>query len=306
MNPKKIIVPEGFSGRVDKTLAILMPDYSREVIKKWIIDNNVLVNGCYIKNRHNVKYGDVITVYEQPLPESLSFTAEDVAFEVLEENSDWLIVNKPAGLVTHPGSGNWSGTLLNGLLYRYPELFIVPRAGIVHRLDKNTSGIMIVARTLKSQIYLVRQLQLRFISREYIAIVQGSLLKEGTINKTIGRDINNPIKMSAANKVISPKEAVTHFRSIVHGLTPCQRNVTKIKCILDTGRTHQIRVHLSSIGHPLLGDSVYNGQFLSICDRPMLHSEILSFVNEKGNKYTFSSPIPSDMHKVLDKIKWIA
>ncbi|AFZ82621.1 RluA family pseudouridine synthase [Candidatus Kinetoplastidibacterium crithidiae] len=301
--PKNITVPEGISDRLDKILSYLMPDYSRERIKQWIKNNHVLVNGKLVKIRHNVQPGDLITVWVQPTLESLSFSPENIIFEVIDESSDWIVINKPAGLVTHPGSGNWKGTLLNGLLYKYPELFYVPRAGIVHRLDKNTSGVMVVARTIESQLYFVRQLQLRNISREYLAIVHGHISTSSTINKPIGRDANNPIKMGVKN-IIAPKEAITHFKPIVKGITTNGHNITQVACKLETGRTHQIRVHLSSIGNPILGDSIYNSNYIIEGNRHMLHSRFLNFTNIKGISCKFNCRIPEDMTKVIDSMRW--
>ncbi|WBF65266.1 MAG: RluA family pseudouridine synthase [Candidatus Kinetoplastibacterium crithidii] len=300
---KSIIVPEGISDRLDKILAFLMPEYSRERIKQWIKNNHVLVNGKLVKIRHNVQSGDVITVWIQPTLESLSFSPENISFEVIDESPDWIIINKPAGLVTHPGSGNWKGTLLNGLLYKYPELFYIPRAGIVHRLDKNTSGVMIVARTIESQLYLVRQLQLRNVSREYFAIVHGHISVAGTINKPIGRDTNNPIKMGVKN-IIAPKEAVTHFKPILKGITPSGQSITQVICKLETGRTHQIRVHLSSIGNPILGDSIYNSNYVVEGNRHMLHSMLLNFIDIKGSFCQFNCHLPEDMIKIISLMKW--
>ncbi|PTN48570.1 RluA family pseudouridine synthase, partial [Achromobacter xylosoxidans] len=174
--PQFVTVPSGTrADRLDKVLAGLMPDHSRSRLQGWIEAGNVHVNGKPGKIRQTVGPDDELTIWPQPAPETLAFAPEPVEFAVVAESPDWIVVNKPAGLVTHPGAGNWSGTLLNGLLYRYPELAQVARAGIVHRLDKDTSGLMVVARNETAQTHLVRQLQARSMGREYVALVHGWL-----------------------------------------------------------------------------------------------------------------------------------
>ncbi|HBO9374408.1 TPA: RluA family pseudouridine synthase, partial [Pseudomonas aeruginosa] len=187
--PQLVTVPSGTrADRLDKVLAGLLPDHSRSRLQGWIEAGNVQVNGAPGKVRQTVGPGDEIAVWAQPAPEALAFAPEAIDFPVVDESPDWIVVNKPAGLVVHPGAGNWSGTLLNGLLHRYPELAQVARAGIVHRLDKDTSGLMVVARNEIAQTHLVRQLQARSMGREYLALAHGWLAAAGKVDRPIGRD----------------------------------------------------------------------------------------------------------------------
>ena len=234
--------------RLDKVLAQLMPKHSRSRLQTWIQGGHVLINGKPAKLRQTVREDDVITVYEQPAPEDHAFVPEDVAFDVLGETADWVVVNKPVGLVTHPGAGNWSGTLLNGLLYRYPELLQVARAGIVHRLDKDTSGLLVIARNEVAQTHLVRQLQARTMGRQYLALAHGRMLEQGTVDRPIGRDPKVPVRMSV-DSLSAPKSAVTHYQLVRVGEYGGS-NISQVTCRLETGRTHQIRAHLTSLVPP--------------------------------------------------------
>lgn len=246
--------------------------------------------------------GEHICVLIQPNPEETSFQAEDIPLDLVYQDDSILVINKPAGLVVHPGSGNWSGTLLNGLLHAFPELKTIPRAGIVHRLDKDTSGLMVVARTLAAQHNLVQQLQARSVKRHYLAVVQGKLSGDGTVDAPIGRNPRERIKMAVVH---SGKPAITHWRAIepfaVH---------TLVECRLETGRTHQIRVHMAHIGHPLASDPVYGGKprftskelMLALEDfnRQALHARKLSLIHpESGKTMTWKAPIPEDMTTLL-------
>src|SRR5690606_20348751 len=264
------------SDRLDKILAQLLPEHSRSRLQGWIEQGHVLINGAPARIRQRVGPGDHIVVHPQPAPEDSAFVPEPVDFEVVAESPAWLVVNKPAGLVTHPGAGNWSGTLLNGLLFRYPELARVPRAGIVHRLDKDTSGIMVVARTETAQTHLVRQLQARSVRREYLAIVHNTLASEGRVDLAIGRDPSVPVRMTVS-RPIAPKPAITHYRALREGTTPEGSRVCEVACRLETGRTHQIRVHMASLGCPLIGDTLYGGRMVADANRQMLHAQFLSF-----------------------------
>ncbi|AZR93589.1 RNA pseudouridine synthase [Bordetella trematum] len=305
--PLAILIPAGTPGdRLDKVLAGLMPGHSRSRLQGWIEAGHVLVNGAPAKVRQAVGAGDVLTVWEQPAPESHAFTAEPVEFAVVDENPDWIVVNKPAGLVTHPGAGNWSGTLLNGLLHRYPELSRVARAGIVHRLDKDTSGLMVVARNELAQTHLVRQLQARSMGREYIALVHGWLSGHGTVARDIGRDARVPVRMSV-ERPIAPKPAVTHYRVERQGVAAGGERVTAVVCRLETGRTHQIRVHMASLGHPLLADTIYGGRALAGATRQMLHARALHFDDPGGRgELSFAAAPPQDMQDVEEALIWNA
>lgn len=303
--PQHITVPRGVrADRLDKVLASLLPDHSRGRLQGWIENGYVHVNGAPAKVRQVVGPYDVITVWEQVAPESRAFAAEPVAFEVVAESPDWIVVNKPAGLVTHPGAGNWSGTLLNGLLHRYPELAQVARAGIVHRLDKDTSGLLVIARNERAQTHLVRQLQARSMGRDYLALVHGHLKQAGLVDSPIGRDARVPVRMSV-DRPIAPKPAVTHYTPLRRGLGAEQDPVTEVACRLETGRTHQIRVHLSSLGHALLGDTLYGGKQLAGATRQMLHARALHFDDPGGGGLrSFSADLPIDMIQVQEAITW--
>lgn len=289
--------------RLDKVLAQLIPQHSRSRIQTWIEGGHVMVNGQVAKVRQNLREDDQITVFVQPAPEDQAFKPENVDFEVLAQSPDWIVVNKPVGLVTHPGLGNWSGTLLNGLLFRFPELAQVARAGIVHRLDKDTSGLLVVARNEVAQTHLVRQLQARTMGREYLALAHGRMLSEGRVDLPIGRDMRVPVRMSV-EKPAAPKAAVTHYKLMRVG-EYYDSNVSQVICKLETGRTHQIRVHLASLGHPLLGDTLYGGRMLGQVTRQMLHAHQLRFEDPGGaGEVSFVAPMPEDMAQVVEAIRW--
>ncbi|NDY82630.1 RluA family pseudouridine synthase [Orrella sp. NBD-18] len=289
--------------RLDKVLAQLIPQHSRSRIQTWIEGGHVMVNGQVAKVRQNLREDDQITVFVQPAPEDQAFKPENVDFEVLAQSPDWIVVNKPVGLVTHPGAGNWSGTLLNGLLFRFPELAQVARAGIVHRLDKDTSGLLVVARNEVAQTHLVRQLQARTMGREYLALAHGRMLSEGRVDLPIGRDMRVPVRMSV-EKPAAPKAAVTHYKLMRVG-EYYDSNVSQVICKLETGRTHQIRVHLASLGHPLLGDTLYGGRMLGQVTRQMLHAHQLRFEDPGGaGEVSFVAPMPEDMAQVVEAIRW--
>jgi len=303
--PQCITVPSDTSAdRLDKVLASLITGHSRNRLQTWIESGWVQVNGAPAKIRQVVGPGDVITVWKQPSPESRAFTAEPIEFSVVGESPDWIVVNKPAGLVTHPGAGNWQGTLLNGLLYRYPELFRVARAGIVHRLDKDTSGLMVVARNDLAQTHLVRQLQARSMGREYIALAHGRLGVAGVVNSPIGRDPRVPVRMSV-DRPIAPKPAVTHYFPSRQGQSAADEMVSEVICRLETGRTHQIRVHMASLGHPLVADTIYGGKEIAGATRQMLHARALHFDDPGGQgEVKFQADPPQDMVLTQEAISW--
>ena len=289
--------------RLDKVLAQLVPQHSRSRLQTWIERGHVLVNGQSAKIRQTLHEDDLIAVYEQESPEDQAFKPEQLDFEIIAESPDWVVVNKPVGLVTHPGAGNWSGTLLNGLLYRYPELAHVARAGIVHRLDKDTSGLLVVARNEVAQTSLVRQLQARTMGREYLALAHGRMLPAGTVDRPIGRDPRVPVRMSV-ERPNAPKAAVTHYSLLRCGEYQ-DSNISEVSCRLETGRTHQIRVHLASLGHPLLGDTQYGGRVLGDADRQMLHAHRLRFEDPSAStEVSFVAPMPEDMRRVQEGIQW--
>ena len=241
--------------RLDKALADWLPAVSRSRLKQWIEAGAVLVNGLSVRPRHALVTGDRVAVQPQPAPDAAAFSPEPMELAIVHEDESIIVLDKPAGLVVHPAAGHWSGTLLNGLLARFPELAGVPRAGIVHRLDADTSGLMVVARNVAAQVDLVRQLQARTARREYWAIVLGEPRRHGVIDAAIARDPRNPLRfrVSAAP---SARSARTHYLR----LAVAEQGgavLSWLACRLDTGRTHQIRVHLEHLGHPLIGDPVY-------------------------------------------------
>lgn len=306
-DPQCVTVPAGTrADRLDKVLAGLLPDHSRSRLQGWIEAGNVHVNGAPGKVRQTVGPGDQVAVWVQPAPETLAFAPEAIDFPVVDEGPDWIVVNKPAGLVAHPGAGNWRGTLLNGLLHRYPELAQVARAGIVHRLDKDTSGLMVVARNDIAQTHLVRQLQARSMGREYVALAHGWLAAVGKVDRPIGRDPRVPVRMSV-ERALAPKPAVTRYAPARRGQIDVGGRVTEVVCRLETGRTHQIRVHLASLGHPLLADTIYGGKPIAGAQRQMLHARALHFDDPGGRgEVRFFAPVPTDMVRVQEVIAWNA
>lgn len=301
-----LVVPYGVLGvRLDKQLAQLLPEHSRARLQGWIESGHVWVNHTrQTKVRHPVSEGDVLTVVPQPSEQELAFSAQPVDFEVVAQSDQWIVVNKPVGLVVHPGAGNWNNTLLNGLLFRFPELASIARAGIVHRLDKDTSGLMVIARTPVAQTSLVRQLQARSVRREYAAIVHGWVEPaQGTIEREIGRDPRVAVRMTV-ERPIAPRQAITHYEAVRFGEFDGTR-VTLVHCRLETGRTHQIRVHLASVGHPLVGDALYGGKPLGDACRQMLHAMRLQFDDPlSGQPQHFETSLAQDLLALIERVHW--
>jgi len=280
--------------RLDKVLACLMPEHSRSRLQAWIKQGHVQVNQQPAGIRQTTHPGDVIAVAPQPDPESSAYQAEPLPLDVIAQSQQWIVLNKPAGLVVHPGAGNWQGTLLNGLLHAYPELEAVQRAGIVHRLDKDTSGVLVVARTLEAHTHLVRQLQARDVKRLYHTWVHGTVLQGGEQNQAIGRHRRVPVRMTTDNP-IAPKTALTYYEPVSHHRCSEGQPITELRCQLHTGRTHQIRVHLASLGHPIIGDTVYGGRPIAGCERQMLHARYLAFTDPATKAWVdFTAPWPPD------------
>ena len=241
--------------RLDMVVCQLYPGVSRGQVQRWIADAHVLIDQAIAKSSTTVRLGQTITAAPpKPVPQT-QWIGQSIPVEILHQDPDVIVINKPVGLVVHPGAGNPDGTLANALLYQYPELAGLPRCGLVHRLDRDTSGVMVVARSLRAHAELVRQLQLRSVSRAYIALAWGVLNSSIRLENALGRDPRNRQKMS----VLLPdkgKIAITRFSPVAHGLiADCP--VTLIHCALETGRTHQIRVHAEFIKHPLVGDKSY-------------------------------------------------
>ncbi|WP_116312441.1 RluA family pseudouridine synthase [Cupriavidus taiwanensis] len=299
--------------RLDKLLARHFSEFSRSRLQQWIESGAVRVDGQVRRPRDAVQMGNRIEVRPQAAPESSAFAPEDVPLDVVYEDDTLLVINKPAGLVVHPAAGNWSGTVLNGLLHRDPGAASLPRAGIVHRLDKETSGLMVVARTLTAQTDLVRQLQARTVKRTYIALVWGRTYDEGTIDAPIGRDPRERTRMAIV-QTASGKPSRTHFRTLA--TVPLGRGfVSMVMCKLETGRTHQIRVHFESIGHPLVGDPVYfratqRGQRPAIrvplpvpYERQALHAYKLGLVHPATGKHmSWTAQPPEDLQALIDAL----
>jgi 23S rRNA pseudouridine1911/1915/1917 synthase len=306
MEKLKIIIPERMTGqRLDVALSEMLPDYSRSKITAWIKSGEALINHKPFKPKDKVNGSEMVelTISQK---QNNDWVGEDIPLNVIFEDDDIIVLNKAVGLVTHPGAGNWSGTLANALLHYEPKLATLDRAGIVHRLDKNTSGLMVVSRNEKSQKYLVEQLQKHSVSREYSAIVYGHMVAGGTIDEPIGRDTKDRVKQAVSSH---GKEAVTHYRVIDR-----YQNHTHVKAILETGRTHQIRVHLSHIGYPLMGDPMYGGKvrFPKKADvilkeaivnfkRQALHARKLTLIHPiSGKLMSWKAPLPEDMLALLD------
>ena len=306
METLTIIIPERMTGdRLDVALSEMLPDYSRSKITAWIKSGDALINNKAFKPKDKVN-GSQIVMLSLNKKQNNDWSAENIALNIVFEDEDIIIINKPFGLVTHPGAGNWNGTLANALLYYDPELSKLDRAGIVHRLDKNTSGLMVIARNEKSQKYLVEQLQSHSVVREYSAIVYGHMISGGSVNDPIGRDPKDRIKQAVSS---NGKDATTHYRVIDRF-----KSHTHVKAILETGRTHQIRVHLSHIGYPLLGDPMYGGRVrfpkkaseilkesLLGFKRQALHSKKLTLNHPStGELMSWKAPLPDDMLELLD------
>lgn len=299
--------PGEYAGmRLDQVLAKLLPEYSRGRLQEWIAQEQVKVDGAAASVKQKVWGGEAIEVMPQSNPSEQPHLAEDIALDVVFEDDSILVINKPAGLVVHPGSGNWEGTLLNALLHHAPQLAEIPRAGIVHRLDKDTSGLLVVAKTLTAQTALVRQLQARTVHREYYALVYGEVARSGTVDAPMGRHPTQRTKMAI---VEDGKPAVTHYTVVEHF-----QGCTLLRCKLETGRTHQIRVHLASIRHPLVGDSTYiKGaqkcaphlrSLLTDFPRQALHAAQLGLEHPAtGAWMEWQAPLPGDMMGLLMQIR---
>jgi len=295
------IVADEWSGeRVDQALAKLFPDYSRSRLQTWLKDGQILIDGKIKRAKDKVLGGERI-VLEVILSSENAWQAENIPLDIVYEDEHLLVINKPANMVVHPAAGNFNGTMLNALLHHAPELEAIPRAGIVHRLDKETSGLLVVARTLSSQKLLVEQLQARTFLREYDAIIRGSVTAGSTINQPIGRHPINRKRMAVNDR---GKPAITHYR-----VNERYRLHTKLTVKLETGRTHQIRVHMAYINHPLLGDPVYGGRFkipaasddafveaLKSFKRQALHARHLGLLHPASNEFIeWEVEVPKDM-----------
>jgi 23S rRNA pseudouridine1911/1915/1917 synthase len=291
--------PQHCGQRLDKVVAGLVPQFSRSRLQQWFDEGHITVDGKPAKGK-GTAYGDeTVVVLPQPAPEDTAFAPEAIALDIVYEDDAIIVVNKPAGLVVHPGAGNWTGTLLNGLLHHCPQLVSVPRAGIVHRLDKDTSGLMVVGKTLAAQTDLVRQLQARTVKRVYLALVWGTPRPYGTIDSAISRDARERTKMAVSNSP-SAKPAITHYELIETGELE-RRPVSLVQCRLETGRTHQIRVHMQSLGYSLVGDAVYGKQHLrNFFHRQALQARRLGLTHPAtGEHMEWAVPLADDFAELL-------
>ena len=303
------VQPEQMGQRLDQTLAELFPEYSRSRLKTWIEADLVKLND-HIANipREKVLGGEKIEITVE-VEDETRFEPENILLNIVYEDDDIIVINKPKDLAVHPGAGNPNGTVLNALLYHYPPIAEVPRAGIVHRLDKDTTGLMVVAKTIPAQTKLVRDLQKRKITREYEAVASGIMTKGGSVDQPMARHATKRTLMA-----VHPmgKPAVTHYRIMEN-----YRNYTRLRLRLETGRTHQIRVHMAHIAHPLLGDQTYGGRprppknasedFMEVLrnfKRQALHAVMLRLAHPiTGEMMEWYAPLPDDFVELLNALK---
>ncbi|MHB1947936.1 MAG: 23S rRNA pseudouridine(1911/1915/1917) synthase RluD [Gammaproteobacteria bacterium] len=304
-----VIIPDDLAGlRLDVALAKLLPEYSRTLIQDWIKNGNIKLDGELPKRRNVVIGGENIlidaTLKAQPI-----FTAEAIDLDIIYEDDAILVINKPVGMVVHPAAGNPNSTLLNALLHHAPELHKLPRAGIIHRLDKDTSGLLVIAKTQPALMSLTKQLKARTITRIYQAIVNGVMTSGGMVDEPMGR---HPVARKRMAVMDTGKPAITHYRIIER-----YRDHTRIKVQLETGRTHQIRVHMAHIRYPLLGDQTYGGRLqlpkgatpelikiLRQFKRQALHAYELGFIHPvTKEEVSFQAPLPEDMQELIKILK---
>ena len=303
-------IPLASAGRrFDQVLAELFPDFSRSRLTEWIKAGDALLDGRLVKPKEAVRGGEPVTVSVRMEVETHALP-EAIDLDLVYQDDDVLVVNKPAGLVVHPGAGNPRGTLVNALLHFDPRLAELARAGIVHRLDKDTSGLMVVARTLRAHTSLVEQLSGREVHRQYLAVVQGTMVAGNTINAPIGRHPTDRVRMAVVKE--GGRDAITHYR-----LREKFRAHTLVECRLETGRTHQIRVHMAHVRHQIVGDPLYGGAFrlpkaatealvarLHGFRRQALHAEQLTFAHPStGEPVAHEAPMPEDMQALVRDLR---
>ena len=302
-------VPIELAGRrFDQALAELFPDFSRSRLTAWVKAGDVLLDGAVAVPRQIVRGGEIVALNVR-MEREIGAQPEAIDLDIVHEDADVIVVNKPSGLVVHPGAGNPGGTLQNALLYHDPALAEIPRGGIVHRLDKDTSGLMVVARTLRAHTSLVVQLSARDVHRQYAAIVYGAMVAGGRVDAPIGRHPHDRLKQAVRE---DGRDAITHYR-----VRERFRTMTLVECRLETGRTHQIRVHMAHVRHPLVGDPQYGGLLklpknasaelvaaLRGFKRQALHAERLEFLHPgSGETVAFESPLPADMRAVIEQLR---
>ncbi len=303
------VIPEELSGkRLDQALAELLPEHSRARLQNWIRDGFVLIDNKTMRPRDKVQGGEQIEIRAE-IEAQTSATPENIPLDIVYEDEHLIIINKPVGLIVHPGAGNPQHTLLNALLNHDQKLEQVPRAGIVHRLDKDTSGLLVIARTPQSHTSLVKQLQARDIHREYVTVVSGTLTAGGTIEQAIGRHPKHRTRMAV---VRNGREAITHYRIIKKF-----RHHTQLQVNLETGRTHQIRVHMTWFHHPIVGDAVYGSKkqlvkgmdpelakIITAFPRQALHARAIELNHPQRNEMmAWQAPIPKDMVGLISALE---
>jgi len=304
------IPPSAAGRRFDQALAELFPDYSRSRLTAWVKSGDVLLDGVIVLPRYIVRGDEVVTLHAQPT-QAVELAPESIALDIRYEDAEVLVINKPAGLVVHPGAGQPGGTLQNALLHHDARLAEIPRAGIVHRLDKDTSGLMVVARTLRAHTALVEQLQARAVHRQYEAVAFGAMIAGGKVDAPVGRHPHDRVKQAVVEED-SGRAAVTHYR-----VRERFRAHTLVECRLETGRTHQIRVHMAHIRHPLVGDAVYGSRLklpkaatpelveaLRTFRRQALHAEKLEFEHPKTRKpVSVIAERPADLEQLVRTLR---
>jgi len=305
---QQLIIPAEYAGqRLDLAIAQLLPDYSRSLITQWIKRGDITVNGEICKPKVKLQGNEEVSLNIE-ISEETDWQAEALPLNIVYEDESIIVINKPAGLVVHPAAGNYSGTLVNALLHHCPTLAHLPRAGLIHRIDKDTTGLLVIAKTLAAHTNLVQQLQHRQIKREYLAIINGILTGGGTIEAPIGRHPKNRQKMAVVN---NGKPAITHYRIVEKFATH-----TLVKVMLETGRTHQIRVHMAHIHYPIVGDPIYTRlqipkscgdaliDMLKSFKRQALHARRLELTHPATQKWlTWEADIPKDMQILIDCLR---
>jgi 23S rRNA pseudouridine1911/1915/1917 synthase len=293
-------VPPGMAGmRLDQALARMLPEHSRSRLKAWIDAGRVTVDGDAWDAKRHVAGGERVELVPLAAPDAVADSGQDIGIDIVHEDAAIIVLNKPAGLVVHPGSGNRDGTLLNALLHHEPRLAALPRAGIVHRLDKDTSGLMVVSKTPEAHTDLVRQLAARTVARDYLAVARGDVKRATIVDAPIGR---HPTQRTTMAVVAKGRPARTHV-NVVERFGAA----TLLRCTLETGRTHQIRVHLAAIGHALIGDPAYGGRHapgVPVFGRQALHATRLGLVHPVNREpMAWDAPPPADLAALIEQLR---
>jgi 23S rRNA pseudouridine1911/1915/1917 synthase len=292
---------EAAGERLDAWLAARLPEVSRNRLKAWIVAGHVRIDGVAATPSLRLKGGEAVAVEPQPAADARAYAPEPITLRIVHEDDALVVIDKPAGLVAHPAAGHWEGTLLNALLHHAPALADVPRAGIVHRLDKDTSGLLVVAKTLAAQTALTRQMAARSVRREYEALVAGTPARNGRVAAALGRDPQRRTRIAVLPETArGARPAVTHFRAL-KGYRRDGVAATLVECRLETGRTHQIRVHMQHLGHPLVGDQTYGrAPWKAWLPRQALHARRLALTHPvSGRLAEWTAPLPADFRALL-------